>query len=157
MPAARRKLAQQRHQLLSTMVLMGINRIVVTSGRIYARMGFYIDATDTAKAESASQFDASHELDRGRPASSLRRSSSRRPRSPTSPRRRRTRSDAINVQADLTGEVDLKFKSETFPLERFADMGAIQQIQGNTANPAANTPQSQSNASPATAPATAGS
>ena len=64
---------------------------------------------------------------------------------------------AINVQADLTGEVDLKFKSETFPLERFADMGAIQQIQGNTANPAANTPQSLSNASPASAPAPAGS
>ena len=37
--------------------------------------------------------------------------------------------------------MDLKFKSETFPLERFADMNAITQIQGNTANPAANSPQ----------------
>src|SRR5204862_543888 len=46
-PAARRRLAQQRHQLLSTMVLMGINRIVVTSGRIYAKMGFQIDASDS--------------------------------------------------------------------------------------------------------------
>ena len=35
-PAARRNLAQHRHQLLSTMVLLGINRIVVTSGRIRA-------------------------------------------------------------------------------------------------------------------------
>ena len=46
------------------MVLMGINRIVVTSGRISRRMGFFIDASDTARAESASQFDASHEHDR---------------------------------------------------------------------------------------------
>src|SRR5262249_16072500 len=47
-PAARRHLARSRHQLLSTMVLMGINRIVVTSGRINAKMGFRIDAKDHA-------------------------------------------------------------------------------------------------------------
>ena len=45
----------------STMMLMGINRIVITSGRIYARMGFQINAQDLAQAESASQFDAKHE------------------------------------------------------------------------------------------------
>ena len=36
------------------------------------------------------------------------------------------------------GEVDLKFKSETFPLERFAEPGMIGLLQGNTANPTAN-------------------
>ena len=154
-PAARRKMAQQRHQLLSTMVLMGINRIVVTSGRIYARMGFFIDATDTAKAESASQFDASHSSTAG--AGFLAGKFESKTSVAYVSSQKKDSQDSINVQADLTGEVDLKFKSETFPLERFADMGAIQQIQGNTANPAANTPQSQSNASPATAPATAGS
>src|SRR5262249_21185423 len=45
-PAARRQLAQSRHSMLSTMVLMGINRIVVTSGRIKAAMVFHIDAKD---------------------------------------------------------------------------------------------------------------
>ena len=65
-PAARRQLAQQRHQLLSTMVLMGINRIVVTSGRIRAKLDFHIDATDTAQAESASQFDQHSSLGRAR-------------------------------------------------------------------------------------------
>ena len=34
----------------------------------------------------------------------------------------------INVRADLTGEVRVKFRSETFPLERFADSAAIQLI-----------------------------
>ena len=33
-PAAKRRLAAGRQQLLSTMVLMGINRIVVTDGSI---------------------------------------------------------------------------------------------------------------------------
>jgi hypothetical protein len=35
--AARRRLAVQRQQMLATMVLMGINRIVVTDGKISAR------------------------------------------------------------------------------------------------------------------------
>ena len=153
-PAARRRLAQQRHQLLSTMVLMGINRIVVTSGRIYARMGFAIDASDTGRAETASQFDfrkdtiaGGHFLGFGAfTKTSVAYVSST----------KRDSSDAINVQADLTGEVDLKFKSETFPLERFADMNVITQIQGNTANPAANTPQSATAAAPAGATAPGG-
>ena len=37
---ARLRLAQYRHQLLSTMALMGINRIVVASGRIGAKMTY---------------------------------------------------------------------------------------------------------------------
>jgi hypothetical protein len=154
-PAARRKMAQQRHQLLSTMVLMGINRIVVTSGRIYARMGFFIDASDTAHAESASQFDARHSSTAG--AGFLGGGFVSRTSVAYVSSQKKDSTDSINVQADLTGEVDLKFKSETFPLERFADMGAIQQIQGNTANPAANTPQSLTNAQPAATPAPAGS
>jgi hypothetical protein len=154
-PAARRRLAQQRHQLLSTMVLMGINRIVVTSGRIYARMGFYIDATDTGAASSASQFDFRNDTIAGGGFLGFGVASKTSVAYVSSQKKDST--DAINVQADLTGEVDLKFKSETFPLERFADMNAIQQIQGNTANPAANSPQSLTNAPPAAAPAPAGS
>ena len=50
-------------------------------------------------------------------------------------------SDAVNVTTDLTGEVDLKFKSDYLPLERFAQPNLIALIQGNTPNPPANTPQ----------------
>src|SRR5215831_24696 len=64
-PAARRKLAENRHSMLATMVLMGINRIVVTSGRIRATMGFRIDTTDTGQAHTASEFDASNEVTTG--------------------------------------------------------------------------------------------
>lgn len=150
-PAARRKLAQQRHQLLSTMVLMGINRIVVTSGRIYAKMGFSIDASDTARAESASQFDFSHESIAG--GHFLTFGGGARTSVAYVSSQKRDSTDEINVQADLIGEVDLKFKTDAIPLERFADMNAIQQIQSNTANPAANTPQSATGSTPAPAPA----
>jgi len=37
-PAAIRRMATQRQQLLATMVMMGINRIVVTSGKIDAKI-----------------------------------------------------------------------------------------------------------------------
>src|SRR5262249_6871471 len=59
-PAARRKLAQNRLQSLSTLVLMGMNRIIVTGGKIRATMGFHIDTSDRAHAESATNFDLRH-------------------------------------------------------------------------------------------------
>jgi hypothetical protein len=137
-PAARRKLAVQRHQLLSTMVLMGINRIVVTSGRIRAQMGFRIAARDAGRVATAQEFDFRHDsaaagwFGAGGAAhrTSVAYVSST----------KKDSADELDVNASLTGELDLKFKSETFPLERFADTGAIMQIQQATANPAANTP-----------------
>ena len=122
------------------MVMMGINRIVVTSGRIRAKMGFHIDAHDTGPAHTASEFDEKND-DGRRAAGSA--SAARRPStaSRTSARPRRTRSDELNVDADLTGEVDLRFKSDYLPLERMATPQMIGAIQGNTPNPAANTPQ----------------
>ena len=37
--AARRRLAIDRQQMLATLVMMGINRVVVTDGKIGARLG----------------------------------------------------------------------------------------------------------------------
>ena len=143
-PAARRQLARQRHQMLSTMMLMGINRIVVTSGRIAAKMGFHIAAQDSAQAESASQFDAKHESTvsfggglaglLGGPGGEVKNSVA------YVSSTKRGSSDSIDVSADLTGEVDLKFKSDYFPMERFAKPELMAMIMGNTPNPAANTP-----------------
>jgi hypothetical protein len=144
-PAARRRLAQNRHSMLSTMMMMGIQRIVVTSGRINAKMGFRIDTTDTGHAETASQFDFKNETTAsyggglvgwltGGPKIQTKNtvayvSSSK-----------KESSDEINVEADLTGEVDLKFKSDYFPMARLATPEMMAAIQGNTPNPAANAP-----------------
>ena len=146
-PAARRSMAQSRHSLLSTMVLMGINRIVITSGRIRATMGFHIDAHDTGTAGSASQFDVAHESTTGAGGGIGQLLGGPHVASKTSvayvSSTKRDSSDSLNVSTDLTGEVDLKFKSDYFPMERFAKPEMMALIQGHTPNPKANQPASQ--------------
>jgi hypothetical protein len=57
-PAARTQIATGRQQLLATMVMMGINRIVVTDGKIQAKVMFDFQAKDTRRFQaSATQFD----------------------------------------------------------------------------------------------------
>jgi hypothetical protein len=118
------------------MVLMGINRIVVTSGRVKAKLDFHIEAGDTGEAESASQFDFKHDSAAagwfGFGGAAQRTSVA------YVQTAKQVASDEISVDVDLTGELDLKFESETFDLNRFADLGTIGQIQAGTPNPAAN-------------------
>ncbi len=135
-PAARRQLAASRHQLLSTMVLMGINRIVVTSGRVRAKLDFHIDASDTGRAETASQFDAKHESSAA--GGLLGFHANARTSVAYVQTAKQVASDEINVNVDLSGELDLRFASQTIPLERFADNGLVAQIQAGTPNPAGN-------------------
>ena len=143
-PAARRRLAQNRHQMLSTMVLLGINRIVVTSGRIAAKMGFRIDASDTGRVQTAKQFDFKNETTAsyGGGLSSWFGGPEFRTKNTVVyvSSTKKDSSDSIDVHADLTGEVDLKFKSDYFPLNRLATPEMLAAIQGNTPNPAANNP-----------------
>ena len=139
-PAARRRIAQSRQQTLATMVLMGMNRIVVTRGRIKAGMGFRIDTTDRSRSEFASDFETRTESKAKygwflSPVSASVKSSV----AYVSSSKKNSESE-LDVSADLTGEVDLQFKSDYFPLERFADTGVIAQIQQNTPNPGANKP-----------------
>lgn len=159
-PAARRKLAENRHSMLATMVLMGINRIVITSGRIRASMGFRIDASDTGQAHSASEFDEKNEMTTGfggglgsffgGPSAEIKNTLT------YVSSTKKDSSDELNVQADLTGEVDLRFKSDYFPMERFANPNMIALIQGNTPNPAANAPAAAGGNQPANPPAHTG-
>ena len=55
-PAARNDLARSRQTLLATMLLMGINRIVVTDGKINARLKFDFRARDT-QVTHAQEYD----------------------------------------------------------------------------------------------------
>jgi hypothetical protein len=135
-PAARRRLAETRLQLLSTLVLMGVNRIVVTGGKIRATMGFHIDTTDRARAEEATDLDfrlaAAAQFNWGWGSASV-------STSLTYVRSTRASSDAeLNVDTDLTGEVELHFKSDYFPVERFATAHSLRRVQENTAAPGAN-------------------
>jgi hypothetical protein len=146
-PAARRKLARGRQSMLAAMVMMGVNRIVVTGGRIRATMGFHIDAHDYGSASSASQFDETNVstatgwfgFGGGATVNAVTYVTTT----------KKDSTDSINLTTDLTGEVDLRFKSDYLPIERMATPQMIGAIQGNTPNPAANTPQTGSGAGPA--------
>jgi hypothetical protein len=141
-PATRRMLAEQRQQTLATMVLMGINRIVVSDGEISAKLQFHIDASETTqmKFDQTKQSGMSMSGTAGR--------------SPFAAQgimvntASMNAQSALNVRADLVGNVVVRFRSETFPLERFADSSAIQLINTRAKVPAPTT-------APAAAPAAA--
>jgi hypothetical protein len=118
------------------MVLMGVNRIIVTGGKIRATMAFHIDASERSHEEHASDFDfraaAAGSFGFGPWSASLSTSVSYVSSS------RSSNDGEINVATDLTGEVEIHFKSDYFPVERFALPGNIGAIQANTPNPAGN-------------------
>jgi hypothetical protein len=135
-PAARRRIAESRLQMLSTMVMMGVNRIIVTGGKIRATMGFHIDATDRSHSEHATDTDfrAAAAGSFGFGPWSVSASTSFAYVSST----RQNSDSEIHVDTDLTGEVEIHFKSDYFSVERFANAGVIGQIQQNTPVPSAN-------------------
>jgi hypothetical protein len=129
-PATRRQMAERRQQTLATMVLMGINRVIVKDGEISAKLMFHIDATESTNIK----FDQ-NKVTSGNMSGMAGRS----PFGATSVMVNTTSlnaQSAINVRADLTGQVTVRFASETFPLERFADSAAIQLINNNAKVPA---------------------
>jgi len=147
-PAARRSLAERRQQTLATMVLMGINRIVVDEGDIKAKLQFHIDASETTNL----RFDQTKTTGGNIARSGNSNFSANGIMVNTTSLN--AQSD-INVRTDLTGEVRVKFRSETFPLARFADSAAIQLINQNARVPQpapATAPQTGSQSPPPTAP-----
>lgn len=106
---------------------------MAASGR---SLDFHIDASDTGRAETASRFDVKHESQAAAGWFGFGNVSHK-----TSvayvQTAKQVSSEEINVNVDLSGELDLKFRSDVFPLERFADSGVIGQIQAATPNPAA--------------------
>lgn len=128
-PAARRSLAEQRQQTLATMVMMGINRVVVSDGQITAKLVFHVDASETTEV----RFDQTKTT-----VGSMAKTGGTSPFSAQAIMVNTTNVNAqsdINVRTDLTGEVTVRFRSETFPLERFADSYAIQLINSNAKVP----------------------
>lgn len=153
-PAARRQLAQSRQQMLATMVMMGINRIVVTSGRIKAGMRFHIDARDTATAKSASRFDFRNETTMSASGGFFFGGFSASSKTTVAyvSTKSREATDELSAGAELNSEVEIKFKSDYFPMEKLATPQMLAAIQGNTSNPAAMTPTQQTGAQPQPAP-----
>src|SRR4051794_13226984 len=132
-PAARQRMAMDRQQLLATMVLMGINRLIVTDGKIAASCLFTLDTTDTVTEDTtrASTFDEHKEYEnKGWGFWFFPRSSDSGTADFNVTTTQDTSSTAdVQMHAQLTGNVDINFRSETFPLEQMADMIQIKEIQ----------------------------
>jgi hypothetical protein len=130
--AAQLKMAQQRQQQLATMLLLGLNRIVVTDGEIKASVLFDVKAHDTAQRDAfanvSDQTTSSTTTESGGWFSDDTTKVDTSVSSAYSEVRDKSTAD-IEAKAKLSGSVTVKFKSETFPLERFAsqiEMGSLQ-------------------------------
>jgi hypothetical protein len=116
--AGRRQVGEDRLQTLATMVLMGINRVVVSDGNVRAKLQFHAAALDRQKVEVTQQ---------GAGIAGRQVSTDQRAQMMVSTTKVNAQADAA-IKADLLGEVQISFRTETFPLERFADSAAIQLI-----------------------------
>jgi hypothetical protein len=115
-PEAQRRLGRSRQQMLATMVLLGLNRIVVKDGSISARLRFRAEAGDMAKVDYALSDDPGGDSSWGARGSTTYPAASTK----VSTVGVTAQSDA-NLKAELFGEVKINFAGETLPLEKFAD------------------------------------
>lgn len=130
--AARTDLARGRQQLLATTILMGINRIIVTDGKINAKITFDFKAEDHMTREGTiNQWDTSQKKVRDVEMGVASRYVKGHFETPVPLMVSTTSATAttdIEAKAKLSGEVSLNFRSETFPLERMMTSNQLFQI-----------------------------
>ena len=152
-PAARQRIAMDRQQLLATMVMMGINRLVVTNGTIEASCFFELDTTDMRKRhdDKHTEFDrtttttrdTTHTRDReysgfwGTPKGKdnwfTKTSSNDVAKFNVKTSSTRDSEETLKMHAELGGKVKVNFKSDFFPMEKMIDILQVQQIREKTA------------------------
>jgi hypothetical protein len=140
--AARMQMARSRQQLLSSMVILGINRIVVTDGAINAKVLFELKANDQAKRRArASLYDnqASSNTNTSAAGASFGWGAAGSVNvneqshvTTVGSAVDETSESKAELKAKLSGEVRVNFKSDYFPMEKLATPGMIAAIQGNS-------------------------
>jgi len=114
LPQARERVARQRLSTLSTMVLLGMQRVVVKDGSVGARLRFRAAAADRA----AVQFATSNDPGTGGSTWAARGQATAITKVSTVGVNAQSDSE---LKAELFGDVKINFASETIPLDRFAD------------------------------------
>lgn len=120
--AGRRSLGEDRMRSLATLVLMGINRIVVNDGTLRARLQFHARAREKTSAELIGQTGA-QQMHIANRQSALQSAVT----TMVSTVDVNTQAD-VSIKADLVGEISVSFRTETFDIQRFADSQAIELI-----------------------------
>lgn len=128
----RKVMAMDRQKLLATMVLMGINRIVVTDGKIQASVVFELNAKDIQRRnyERNTSFDELYKKTHNKRkkndwwifATERQSSSFLEVKTNVNTNQTDESESSVELKTKLTGNVDLRFKSDYFPLEKMMDM-----------------------------------
>ena len=154
LPKARQRIAQQRLATLSTMVLMGMQRVVIKDGSIGARLRFRAAAADRA----AVQYATSNDPTSGGSTWGGRASEGAITKVSTVGVNAQSDSE---LKAELFGDVKINFASDFLPLDRFVDEAQRNLLERNSraaaprAAPAALAPTAVAPAAPAPLPAAA--
>jgi len=142
--AARLHMAKSRQQLLSSMVMLGINRIVVTDGSINAKVVFDMRASDKAQRRyTASMYDQESQkykeslsAEYGGWMSPVDTSASFEGQqehvATVASAVDESSESKAEVKARLSGDVRVNFKSDYLPLEKMATPEMMSIIQGNS-------------------------
>jgi hypothetical protein len=129
-PQVRNKIGGERQQLLATMVLLGMNRVVVKDGLISAKVIFRAAAQDSTKVGYATGSDPQAIGTWGERGSLTYSGGAQTMVSTLSVNAQ----NDTSLQTNLFGEVKLNFASETLPLDRLADAAKIALVQRNAPN-----------------------
>jgi len=136
-PLARANMARSRQQMLSTMVMMGLQRIVVESGRLNASMRFHIDTRSAANDDRGSSFDMRNDTTvgvgakvgpwgvEGKMQNTVGYVSTERTQT----------TEEMNTEVDMNSSVELLFKTDYVSLDRLAGGPAQERIRVNALNP----------------------
>jgi hypothetical protein len=144
MTQAKLQMASQKQQMLATMVLMGINRIVVTDGRINAKVRITVTGTEAVSQQTQDMVQGDITRDsqvttRGSnthygfwgtsDTSNWESTQTVRTKVGTEAASQQSASSQqIKTDAMLYGEVAINFKSDTFPLEQLASPARLASV-----------------------------
>ena len=136
-PLIRRKMGRDRQTILSTMIMMGLQRVVVDQGRMHASMDLRVDTHSAAEERKQDREDfrfetsASGKIGIGAWGASAQIKTSIGIVKNTD----QLTQEEIATRAGLQSSVDLLFHSEPVQLERIADGKSIETVRSRTLNP----------------------
>jgi hypothetical protein len=124
-PLARRRLAKMRQEMLASMVLLGMQRIVIESGRIHASMRFHIDTRSALQEDSGSTLDVKNQLKAKAKGGLLGWGASAEMTNTIGyvSTQKTQATEEMNTDLDLNSSVEILFRSDQLPLDRLAAPG----------------------------------
>jgi len=123
--------------MLASMVMMGMQRIVIDQGKIAASMRFHIDTRSAANRDKASQNSMQNRVRAGGSFGFGPWGASADIENTISfvSTERQQGSEEINVGADLNSSVELHFHTDAIPLNRLAAQAQADRIRASSLNP----------------------